>query len=156
MGHRRDANEIGDIPMKTSTPQEIVKAALANGELDKLLLGAPAYQYRSKYSPAPGNRDLTELLAVIYEGLDAGDGRTAKNAMTKALDSLEGAYNGIEAITACILFETGRKFDGRPAPGLHLDRLAMKLGASIRKFEARLRVDSPANRVLFWGAISYV
>ena len=127
--------------MITSTPKEIARAALAKGELDKLLLGSPEYQYRSRFSPAPGNTDLTELLAGIYDGLEPQAKELAKNAMLKAFNSLDGVYEGIEAIAACILFETGRKCDGRPTLGLPLDDLAAKLQATIRKFESRLRAD---------------
>jgi hypothetical protein len=51
--------------MATNDPMTIVSDAVAKGELDKLLLGAPEYCYRSRISPAPGNTDLTELLAHI-------------------------------------------------------------------------------------------
>lgn len=126
---------------KTISPEAVVRAALARGELDKLLLGAPEYQYRSKYSPAPGNTDLTELLDVIYGHLGGEEAEKAKDALVKALDGICDTYAGVDATSTCILFETGRKFDGRPALGLPLDRLAGRLAATIRTFEPQLRAD---------------
>lgn len=127
--------------MIATNPRDIVNTALAKGELDKLLLGAPEYQYRSRFSPAPGDTDLTELLAVIYDGLDPQTREAAKDALVKALYALSGTYEGIDAISTCILFETGQKFDRRPPLGLPLEDLAMKLQATIRAFEPRLRAD---------------
>jgi hypothetical protein len=127
--------------MVTSTPHEIVKAALAKGELDRLLLGAPEYQYRSKYSPAPGNTDLTELLGVIYDGLDGEERRKATDALVKALEEIGGTYAGIDALATCILVESVRRSSGRPPLGLPLGDLAARLEATIRVFEPRLRAD---------------
>jgi hypothetical protein len=127
--------------METPTPRTIVLNALSRGELDRLLLGAPEYQYRSKYSPAPGNTDLTELLDVIYDGLGDGDRRRAREALVKALDDIGGRYDGIDALATCILVESVRRSGGRSQLGLPLDDLAAKLGATIRAFEPQLRAD---------------
>lgn len=127
--------------MITGGPSEIVRTALAKGELEKLILGAPEYQYRSRFSPAPGNTDLTELLAVVYDGLDSQAGELATVALIKALYSVVNTYEGIDAVSTCILFETGRKFDGKQPLGLPLDDLAARLQATIRTFEPQLRVD---------------
>ncbi len=127
--------------MKTSTPQEIVKAALANGELDKLLLGAPAYQYRSKYSPAPGNTDLTELLSVVYDHWDPADKKHVHEQVAKAVYAIIGTYHGIEPVAICVLLESLRAARGKPSLGLRLDDVAARLRASIDTFSEQLRVD---------------
>jgi hypothetical protein len=127
--------------MTTTDPETIVRAALAKDELDKLLLGAPEYQYRSRYSPAPGNTDLTELLSVIYDCFDAKAMETAKERLLKALYSFCDTYEGMDAVSTCILFETVRKSGGRPILGLPLEDLATRLQATIQAFEPRLRAD---------------
>ena len=141
MGDRRDADEIGDIPMKTSTPEEIVKAALAKGELEKLLLGAPAYQYRSKYSPAPGNTDLTELLSVVYRDLAADERGLAAEILLAALNKIVHTYEGLRPVASCILYEAGSQADRRPPLGLPLSELARALDASIQRYSDPLRAD---------------
>lgn len=128
--------------MTAADPKEIVSTALAKGEMDKLLLGMPGYQYRSKYSPAPGNTDLTELLAVIYDRLDPRMRDAAKDALQRALYALSGSYEGIDPISTCILLEAVRGSDGRLNLGLPIEDLAEKLHATIRTFETRLRADT--------------
>ncbi len=125
--------------MLATNPTDIMNAALAKGELDKLLVGAPEYQYHSKYSPAPGNTNLTELLEAIYDDLGQQPREVAKDALVKALYSLSGTYEGIDAISTCILLEASRRSDNRPMLGLPIDDLAGKLQATIRTFELRLR-----------------
>lgn len=120
---------------------DIVKTALAKGELDKLLLGTPDYQYRSKYSPSPSNTDLTELLAVIYLSLENSEKDAAREALVNALYSLSGTYEGIDPTATCILYESGKKSRGSAGLGLPIDDLAEKLRSTIRIFESRLRND---------------
>ncbi len=132
---------ISETVMTKNDPQRIVRAALTNGEIDRLLLGAPEYQYLPKYSPAPGNTDLVDLLTVIYDGLDAENRATAKAALEKAIRSLSGVYEAIDAIATCIFLEAKRRSDGRSTLGLPIEEFAGKLQATIRTFEARLRAD---------------
>lgn len=120
---------------------EIVSSALSKGELGKLLMGTPEYQFRSKFSPAQTDSDLTELLAVIYDGLDAQKREAARDALEKALLALADTYEGIEPLATCILLESLRRSDGRPTFGLPINDLAKKLQATIRKFDDRLRSD---------------
>lgn len=127
--------------MAANNPIDIVNAALAKGEIEKLLLGTPEYQYRSKWSPAPGDTDLTELLAVTYDWLDPQPREAAKEALVKGLYALSDTYEGIEAIAACILLESLRRSKGRPLLGLPIDDLAERLQVTIRAFEPRLRAD---------------
>lgn len=127
--------------MKSIDPVAIVKIALKKGELDKLLLADPKYQYRSKFSPAPSDTDLTELLAVIYDNLDPQTRTVARDALIRALYSLVGDYEGIDAVATCILLEALRKSDGRPTLGLPIDDLAAKLQATIQVFSSRLQAD---------------
>ncbi len=126
--------------MNRAHPDDIVRAALKNGEIEDLLLGAPEYQFRSKYSPAPGNTDLTELLDAIYR-LDPQSRELAKAALVKALFSLSGRYEGIDAIASCILFEAGCRSTRSSPLGLPIEELAVKLRATIQSFAQRLRVD---------------
>jgi hypothetical protein len=127
--------------MTSSDPVTIVRAALAKGEFEQLLLGAPEYQFRSKYSPAPGNTDLTELLEVVFDRLDPEDRKVARDALVEALRSLSGTYDGIVAIATCLLIEMLRRSDGRNTLGLPVEELGTKLQATIRAFEPRLRAD---------------
>lgn len=127
--------------MAANNPIDIVNVALAKGEIEKLLLGTPEYQYRSRLSPAPGNTDLTELLAVIYDGLDPQSREAAKDALVKGLYSLSETYEGIDAVATCILIESLRKSNGRSLLGLPIDDLAERLRVTIRAFEPRLRAD---------------
>jgi hypothetical protein len=131
--------------MTIATPTTIVTVALANGEVDKLLLGEQEYQYRSKYSPATGNTDLTELLAVFYDGLETQTRDNAKGALIKALNDLCGTYEGIDAIVTCILIETLRRSDGRRTLELPVEYLAEKLQETIKMFESRLIGDKSGN-----------
>ncbi len=127
--------------MATTNPNEIVKMALAKGELNRLLLAAPEYQYRSKYSPAHGDTDLTELLDVIYLDLEGDEKDAAKEALIVALYSLSGTYEGIDAIATCILYEWGQRSRGKMVLGLPLGDLAEKLQDTVRTFKSRLRED---------------
>jgi hypothetical protein len=122
-------------------PLSIVKTAMTRAEVDKLLLGQQPYQYRSRYSPAPGNTDLTELLDVIYNRLDPNTRDQAKAGLIAALNSLGGTYDGIQPIATCILYEAGHCGDRRPTLGLPLENLARVLEITIRAFENRLRTD---------------
>jgi len=123
-------------------PTTIVEKAISNGELDKLLLGAPEYQYRTRWSPAPGSTDLTELLAVIYDRLDAKTREKAKLELEFALNKLVHVYEGLEPVATCILIESFRKSKGRPFLNLPIEGLAEKLNKSIHTFESRLRSDN--------------
>ncbi len=122
-------------------PETTVRLALSKKEFDKLLLGASEYQYRSRLSPAPGNTDLTELLAVIYDRLDPQTKEIARDSLVESLRSLCDTYEGIEAVSACILFESVRKSSGKAVLGLPLDELAEKLHATIEAFRLRLQAD---------------
>ncbi len=127
--------------MITKGPNEIVRTALAKGELEKLLLGAPEYQYRSKYSPAPGNTDLTELLSVIYRDLAAEERGPAAEMLLAALKKIVHKYEGLRPVASCILYEAGSQADHRPPLGLPLGELARALGASIQQYSSQLRAD---------------
>jgi hypothetical protein len=68
----------------------------------------------------------------------------AKDAVTAALYSLTGTYEGIDPISTCILLEALRICDGRVPLGLPIDDLASKLQETILTFESRLRADRTA------------
>ncbi len=128
--------------MNQTDPAEVVRTALAKGEIARLLLGAPEYQYRSKYSPAPANTDLTELLIEIYDGSDPESRELAKDALVKALHYLCERYEGIDPVATCILMESGRRSRHGRTLGLPIEELAVKLRATIESFEQRLRADN--------------
>ena len=127
--------------METPTPKTIVVKAVNRGELDKLLLGAPEYQYRSKYSPAPGDTDLTELLAVLYDHWDPADRKNVESQVAKAVYAIIGTYEGIEPVAACVLLESLRKARGKASLGLPLEDIASRLRRSIDAFSEQLRAD---------------
>ncbi len=127
--------------MAVATPETIVVNAVIKGELDKLLLGMPGYQYRSRYSPAPGNTDLTELLDVVYHRLDPETRAKASQGLLDAIYSIIGTYQGLRPTASCLLYEVSESFRGKPVLGLPVDLIATKLAASIRAFEPKLRAD---------------
>ena len=127
------------MPNRSAT--ETVSSALSKGEIDKLILGTPEYQYRSRFSPAETGSDLTEILAVIYDGLDAQKRKAARDELEKALLAIADSYEGIDPISTCILLESLRKSDGRPTLGLPINDLAKRLQATIHRFEGQLRGD---------------
>ena len=127
--------------MADTDPKTIVERAIARGELDKLLLGEPEYCYRSRWSPAPGDTDLTELLEIVYGRLDSADAARVREAMKKALFSVVGRYEGVEPVVIAILMESRRKRDTDDVLGLPLNELAEKLRGSINAFSTKLKTD---------------
>jgi hypothetical protein len=127
--------------MTRSNPMVIVRNALAKGELDRLLLGAPEYCYRSRFSPAPGNTDLTELLDVLYDRRTPADKQAVRGDLIAALNRIVGAYEGLEPVATCILYESLRKARDRPTLDLPLDDLADKLRVGVERFRSDLQED---------------
>ena len=122
-------------------PDRIVRTAAQKGELDKLLLGSQEYCYRPPWSPAPGNTDLTELLAVLYDRWDPADKEHVQEQIARAVYAIVGTYQGIEPVAMCVLLESLRTARGKPSLGLPLDDITAKLRASIDTFSERLRAD---------------
>jgi len=127
--------------MQTVDPMTIVQNAVSRGELDKLLLGTTEYRYRSKWSPAPGDTDLTELLAVLCDRWNPTEKERINDDLTRALYAVVGTYEGLEPVATFILFESGRKADGDGHFGVPLDRLSAELQSSIKAYSGRLRSD---------------
>ena len=127
--------------MTTIDPMTIVSNAVARGELDKLLLGSPEYCYRSRISPVPGDTDLTELLAVLYDRWNPADIEKVRDDMVKALDGIVETYEGLEPVATCILIESLRRARNGPRLELPLNDLANKLRCSIERFRSRLERD---------------
>jgi|GEM_PF-1837021 len=123
------------------TPEAILRRAVARNEMKQLLLGFPAYRYRTRWSPAPGNTDLTDLLGAIYELPDGETRLRAARQLLQSLSAIVGTYEGLDPVATCILLETTRKYDGRPSLNLPIATLANELRLSIRVFALRLRSD---------------
>ncbi len=127
--------------MTTIDPMTIVNNAVTKGELDKLLLGAPEYCYRSRMSPAPGNTDLTELLDVLYERWNPTDRERVRDDLVKALYAIVETYEGLGPVATCVLIESSCRAENSPMLGLPLDDLANKLRSGIERFRSRLEKD---------------
>jgi hypothetical protein len=127
--------------MTTTDPVEMIKEAVAKGELVKLLLGEPGYCYLPKGSPAPGNTDLAAVIGVLYDFMPEADRPRVRDEMVKALSTIVSRYEGLEPVASSILLESLRKMRNRTPFGLPLDDLAVKLRESINAFADRLRED---------------
>lgn len=127
--------------MIPNEPFQIVSRAIADSELDKLLLGAEGYRYLPAWSPATGCTDLTELLAVLYDKWPTHERQRVCDALSESLTRLVSKYDGLEPVATCILIESLRKSRNRNPLGLSVDELAAQLRASIERFAARLTAD---------------
>lgn len=124
-----------------SDPDALAKKAVESGEIDRLLLAAPEYQFRSRWSPAPGETDLTELLVPMYR---LPDHAKVRAELLSALYRIMGEYEGLVPVASTILFEVGERKDGRPL-GLPIEDLAEKLSQSVEKYRVRLSHDKRAS-----------
>ena len=124
-----------------SDPKLILQKAIEKGELIQLLLGAPEYCYRSRWSPAPGNTDLTELLGFMFHERDLAKKRQWRDDLLKALNLIVETYEGLDPVATCILMESLHIARYRQALGLPLDDLAKKLHKGIMQFRERLELD---------------
>jgi hypothetical protein len=130
--------------------EEIVHKAIEKNELDLLLLGKPEYQYRSRWSSAPGDTDLAELTPVLYRG-DTGlySREQLRDYLHNAIQKIINLYEGLDAVAHCILHESAEQSPvdwfgepHQPNPlGLPLDDIAGELRQSIRVFSFRLEKD---------------
>ncbi len=127
--------------MLPNDPFQIVSRAIAESELDKLLLGAEGYQYLPAWSPSTGCTDLTELLAVLYDKWPKDDRQRVYDALYDALKCLVTKYEGLEPVATCILIESLRKSRNRNPLGLPIEELATELRSNIERFAARLKAD---------------
>ncbi len=135
--------------MPERTPEEIVRSALEQDELDLLLLGSPAYRFLPKGSPAPGDTDLIELLTVLYRLIGQYPREVLKLHLYRAIKKIVESYDGLDPVAACIFYESyarcpvdsfGRPKSGEPL-GLPLEEVAGELRQSIRVFSIRLEKD---------------
>ena len=122
-----------------SSVARIVSTAVERGELEALLLGHPAYWYRSKYSPA-AQSDITELLSELYRAADFDINSQTGRAFVQALQSIASSYDGIVPLASCILYETMQVRKGSQL-GLPLHSLCAQLSALISQHSVRLRDD---------------
>lgn len=127
--------------MTITDPIQMIKEAVAKGEIIKLLLGDPGYCYLPKGSPAPGNTDLAAVIGVLYDFIPESERARVRDEMVVALNAIVGTYEGLEPVAASILLESLRKMHNRTRFGLPLDDLAAKLSESINAFADRLRAD---------------
>lgn len=120
---------------------EIVKRAVRENHLDRLLLGKPEYSYLPKWSPAPGNTDLTTLLSFIYdEPLGISD-EEIRDRLLNAVNRIISLYEGLFPVATIILIESLRLSDRRIILGLPLDEISSSLSKSIDEFKQRLSND---------------
>ena len=124
----------------TSPAFILVNRALAEDAIDLLLLGKPGYTYLPKWSPSPGNTDITALLAVFYDeqlGLSKVElGRRLQQAIMQIIDSYEGLF----PVATVLLVESLARRDGR-ALGLPLEAIAERLKCAIEGFRTNLITD---------------
>lgn len=126
--------------MTPSTPQEIIGKSLANKDMKPLLLGAPGYRFRSRWSPAP-DTDLTELLGEVHVLPAEQDRRAAKDLILTAAYQIVDTYEGVVPVATLILIEAVRRSGAQAILGLPLEDLAEKLRLSICAHHARLKSD---------------
>src|SRR5579859_1844523 len=117
--------------MRVPDPHRLAKEAVESRQVDKLLLGAPEYQYLPKWSPSPSNTDLTELLSAMYVQENT---EQVKTELLRALRSIMTEYDGLVPVATVILFESVRKARGDRHLGLPLLELAESLSKSIEVY----------------------
>lgn len=123
------------------SPADIVEAALRRNDFVNLLLGSADYCYKSRWSPAPGDTDLTELLDEIYDGLAPPRREVAAKMLASALVDMQGTYEGMEPTATCILLESMRKKEGRESFNLPLLDMANQLQKTIDLYKEKLTAD---------------
>jgi hypothetical protein len=127
--------------MKETSPDDIVRKALQRDELDLLLLGEPEYQFLPKWSPAPGNTDLTALLSALRSLTGKYPSGEIRDRLYRAIKKIIGTYEGLDSVACCLICEAGDRSEGKPSFGLPMDEIAAELRQSIRVFAFRLEKD---------------
>ena len=122
-------------------PKELIRSALAKGELAKLLLGSPGYCYLPTWTVAPGKTDLVALLEILYSIIPDTELPSLRNELLREISAIVRTYEGIDVVATIILFESGQRADSGKLLDLPLDELATQLRQTIKAFAPRLRVD---------------
>ena len=121
---------------------KILYRAISRNEMDKLLLGYPEYCYRSRWSPAPENTDLTELIGIIYDTPKLVSNASISKIMETSLFKTLTTFDGLAPVASCILLESSYKYDHRPILNLPLETLAKELKSQITKFTKAMDSDT--------------
>lgn len=121
-----------------SNPIDLVKTAVAKGELDRMLLGEPQYWFQSKYSYAPGPTDVSSLIDAIYICTDDIDILSIRSEYIRALWAIVEKYEGIDAVSSAIFTEAYHRREQRLVLGIPLEELAERLRSTIARGEDRL------------------
>lgn len=131
--------------MTPQSPEDIVRKALEKDELDLLLLGKPGYQYLPKWSPAPGDTDVTSLLSALGGLVGEYPRAEIRDRLHRAIMKIVETYEGLDPVAHCLFFEAYDRSEGRPPLGLPAEEIAAELKQSIRVFSFRLEKDKTYN-----------
>ena len=90
--------------MKNTVAYQLAEKAFQNKELEKLLLGEGQYDYLPKYSPAPGNTDLAEIIPNgVFPYLADNSKIENVNYLNTTLNTLCNSLEGMYSVACFIL-----------------------------------------------------
>ncbi|MEN6449431.1 MAG: hypothetical protein ABFC96_02985 [Thermoguttaceae bacterium] len=127
--------------MGQESAQEIVRKAIERDEVDLLLLGKPGYKFLPKWSPAPGDTDLTALLSALRGLVGKYPHGEIRDLLYRAIRKIVGTYEGLDPVACCLICEAVNRSEGKSSFELPVDEIAAELRQSIMAFRSRLERD---------------
>jgi hypothetical protein len=124
------------------TPYEAAKLAFERGELSNLLRGDAPYALLSRFSPAPGPTDITDVWNGIREYLTTNQDGGSASQLERELNQLAQKSNaGLGTAASIVMLESLKRATSKSVAPIQLESLAAFIRGEMRAREAALKQD---------------
>lgn len=127
--------------MPDDSAKNIVRMALSNNELHKVLLGESGYCYLPKWSPSSTNTDITVMWDALHDLASEYTLDDLSSMISEAINKIQFKYEGIYPIASIILQESYRKNKRENTFLLPLSDIAISLKLTIENHRDKLKSD---------------